>query len=592
MPILKPRFAPFPGAVAAPRADPGGRVRKALKLDGVTGYTSIANGNEIGLMPVDETDFFILTLIKPASVGYVGLVTKYTGGAGKAGYDLGIAATGKVVWVIRGGGSSDQLDGTRVLNLNSWNTILTVYNPAYQAIYIDGRFDISKDPAIVMTASTEVFNVGARANASIFRGGVGRTLFANLGHAGLNTLKTAHAFSTIADLCTDLSRRFYLDPYFRKFADIGYGELDMNVPFYKQVILNNSFETWSGGPETPDNWTKEGNPTTYEKDAVTVYDGTYSCHIVGDTGDGVTQTITCRVGKTYRISVWVYITSIAGAKIGVWFVDSAWRTIALTDTTGSWINLTGTVTPDKESCQLKILAQAGVTACDFNIDFVKVYIDESEQAYNGDCETTNVPGIAQAGGHTRATGERSSEQYHNGTYSWKVTADYAGTNSFRWDCSAPVNHIFNDHMLEISAWVYLPSGQTISSITLSAYDEGWTERGKVTTTTTDTWVQLKITAWIPKVNLGRWKIFIGTDSADLTSNPYFYFDELRVHEVGSVADWRWDHPLGIWNDHTVNENHLTPQGSGRDLANFVYPRSDSQSAIWPGAPWRNDIGCL
>jgi hypothetical protein len=78
----------------------------------------------------------------------------------------------------------------------------------------------------------------------------------------------------------------------------------INTPSASPVSLSNpSFET--GNP--PDNWTKIGTPTTYERSDTQKQDGNYSIHIVAnDNGQGTLQNNVLTIGKYYKTELYLY----------------------------------------------------------------------------------------------------------------------------------------------------------------------------------------------------------------------------------------------------------------------------------------------
>jgi len=203
---------------------------------------------------------------------------------------------------------------------------------------------------------------------------------------------------------------------------------------------------------------------------------------------------------------------------------------------------------------------------------------DTEKVENGDAEA-GYPELDAAGHNIiRATAARSGEQVHGGAYAVKLSCNYTGQKTFYYSSPGPghpdrLGGLSPGKAYEAAVWVYLPSGQSINEIVLRVYDylnndSGQeAERWKVSTNTTDSWIELRGVFILREGATGA-RVEVGASMANLTASEYFYFDDLRVHPVGCVADWFGDPSVqGTYNDATVNGNDLTEQGTGNE---FVY----------------------
>jgi hypothetical protein len=115
---------------------------------------------------------------------------------------------------------------------------------------------------------------------------------------------------------------------------------------------------------------------------------------------------------------------------------------------------------------------------------------------------------------------QSNEQAHGGSFSAKVVhnADVGAHYTIQ-------NVLNMTKAYEVDVWVYLPSGQTTSTISVAVGGAPAGTPGS-STTTTDSWVNLTTTLENPS-NQG---IGLLSGSSD-TENEFWYIDDFSVKEV-------------------------------------------------------------
>lgn len=121
----------------------------------------------------------------------------------------------------------------------------------------------------------------------------------------------------------------------------------------------------------------------------------------------------------------------------------------------------------------------------------------------------------------RLTTSQSNEQVHGGTYSLKcVKNDVTGSNDgYIWYDALVVGHTY-----KITAWVYLPSGQTTATLTLSQAGNGGTFTDTILT---DQWVKLEQIVLAEYISTSVW------DRGVAALNDYWYVDDYSVREIHS-----------------------------------------------------------
>jgi hypothetical protein len=426
----------------------------------------------------------------------------------------------------------------------------------------------------------------------------------NLGYDGVSTIVADRSYlSSGADFWEDISKKFYRDPYFRKFAEIGYPELDMTVPFYRNIAPNHSFEGGTVG-SAPTDWANWRGATAVEKSPADgsdgnpniggPYDGSYAMYVDSGGVNKGTATIALayKEGKTYRIICYVYVVN-GRCRVMLHCSGSVgWQDIT---TTGSWQKAEFTFTANGVTTSyIRFIDPDG--SSDFYVDFVKIYIDESESAWKGECESQD-PYITSGGNIARARCTSAVDDGsaiggpHSGSKCIKVTTNHTGTNYFQYAPQSAINDDrWDGKLLEVSVWIYLPSGQDVTSISMSLYHRDKSDSythcfpspNPNIGGTYDQWVNLKAVGYVPPGNTKCLYVWITTNSCDLNDGvEHFYVDDLEIHEVGCVADWDWSDPSNWLKDKTVNENHLTAHGTNRELVSFVYPKGGKQEAIHP-----------
>ena len=347
MPILRPSVPPFARPIVGPNRP--GRVRKALRLDG-SGYCEITDASQVGLDVGSGSDLIVLTLVKIVNQhNYDRLIGKLS----TTGWELCFAPnTGKLTWQVNYGSGYESVSGLKDVADNRLHQLAVfVDRLAICAFYVDGVLDVSTDISAkdgdLDTAGA--LRVGARTTDITHncKGIIGRVPVLNVGYAGLDTLKTEHGFSTVADLCADIARKFYLDPYN---WEKSYPELDMNEAFDTEKVTDGGIESWTGN--TPDNWI-ETNESAGVRDitdeTTTKHSGSHAAKLEATDNDGVTdfdirQTDTLTPGKLYEVSIWYnYSVRTAGdLEIGVW-ANGDWLAVTRPATaSGIWTNYKAT----------------------------------------------------------------------------------------------------------------------------------------------------------------------------------------------------------------------------------------------------------
>jgi hypothetical protein len=145
----------------------------------------------------------------------------------------------------------------------------------------------------------------------------------------------------------------------------------------------------------------------------------------------------------------------------------------------------------------------------------------ADDVTNGDNEAALFTYNNSARGGTT----QSSEQAHSGTYSAKyVATDAIGQHYVSW----LANQYNEGDLIYLEAWVYLPSGQDITTLNLQVYADTID-----TITTTDTWVKMSgyfdvLSSHYFDVNVEPWS---GID----LENQYFYMDDIVTKKVSAPA---------------------------------------------------------
>ena len=165
----------------------------------------------------------------------------------------------------------------------------------------------------------------------------------------------------------------------------------------------------------------------------------------------------------------------------------------------------------------------------------------TEKVANGDMEVAVA--VFDAEDVLGAASEvQSAVQKHGGANSSLITRTTVGTGSFTKDYyDTNANRISNNQLGRIHCWVYLPSGQTISSISIRFYD-GLAFSVLQTITSTDTWVEVGPYYVLPQT-LFKFQIR-GVNGAQ---NDIFYIDDLSIESVdniGTSAAHIYDDPAG------------------------------------------------
>lgn len=561
---------------------------KALKLDGATDYASIAKAKQLGLN-INDGDFFALFLVKsdiPATSRILSMTD-----SGSIGWELYVpenhAQEFKLHLYIRDDNSGVHTSGYETTEMSrvAWNTMGMFADRDGNALFFlngqaDGTVGIgARDDVMNPDIDLHVGRYAASATGFL-KGMLGRFLICNVGFEGFTELYGEHGFGTIAALCADIARLHDNDSTFTNFAEIGYPELDMTVPFYRQLVLNNSFETYTGTQDdatsdTFTSWTTQTSDGKIEATALTVYDGSNAIMLTqgASLATLIIQNLTVRPNKTYRLIFYNRGDGTNSPRYRVWDLSNGAFIIddvATGNAAASYDQLSTTFTTPSGCTSIQMrFRPADVNGAIAYFDFVKVYIDESEFMDHNDCEETNLPhptgGSATS---TRCTIARSSDVAHNGTYSMKVTCNYTGTSNFRSQPDTAAVPSFVGKMFEVSVWVYVPTaGGVTADVSLSSQKTDWSGDvfPTVVTSTKDAWVQLRATFVCPSDQGLHFMIHTGSQVLDATQ--YFYYDELYLHQVGCVADWDWSNGADIGEDGTVNENDLTLSGSNYRVVN-------------------------
>ena len=150
-----------------------------------------------------------------------------------------------------------------------------------------------------------------------------------------------------------------------------------------------------------------------------------------------------------------------------------------------------------------------------------------EKMTNGDVESAlpTMNGVSISLYNT--TVAQSSDMAHAGTYSIKFqeTATSTGAN-MRYldgsDCG-----LVSGHEYFMSVWVYIPSGQVLSSVTLGIRTGSSSTIVLDETTTTDTWVHL--TGQFTDDDVQR--VFLIAMTGDTGGTDIIYLDDLSIKEV-------------------------------------------------------------
>jgi hypothetical protein len=148
-------------------SDRTGKANAAYHFDGSTSYIQVKDNQALRL---NGTDYTINTWEKIESYGptYGSIIMCKRGNGNSNGWNYGIhgyvgsnnAVLGQTTMQISGG-NDPTATGTKVINLNAWYMLTTVYNAQKQQIsfYVNGVLDnvISNIPAPSVNASSDIF---------------------------------------------------------------------------------------------------------------------------------------------------------------------------------------------------------------------------------------------------------------------------------------------------------------------------------------------------------------------------------------------------------------------------------------------------
>lgn len=193
--------------------------------------------------------------------------------------------------------------------------------------------------------------------------------------------------------------------------------------------------------------------------------------------------------------------------------------------------------------------------------------DWSEIVNNPDNEAALATIDANNG--RRGSLSQSAAYARGGTYSMKYTGDGTSTGGHAAIITDTDGDEFDaSRLYDFSVWVYLPSGQTTSQLSLAV--EEWdgttvTSTTLASTTITDQWVRLggvhnwKLSGW----SGGYVQLVVQTDNTAANTDS-FYIDDFSIHRIGEVARWDFNDASSstVFADKTSNNNDLTPYKSG------------------------------
>jgi hypothetical protein len=125
-----------------------------------------------------------------------------------------------------------------------------------------------------------------------------------------------------------------------------------------------------------------------------------------------------------------------------------------------------------------------------------------------------------------ATVSRDSGQAKTGTYSCKILRSAAGNDDFSYSfLDTDASRVRNSgDACAVACEIYLPSGQTLSSVTVQTTVDGSTWVDQDTVTATDAWTAVSF-AFTPVSSFGV--RFVGTAG---DQNDYFYVDDISIKQ--------------------------------------------------------------
>ena len=221
----------------------------------------------------------------------------------------------------------------------------------------------------------------------------------------------------------------------------GFAQSD-NTLFTEEQVYNNlvsdaSFESWSAGTTgvnaVPDGWTKEGNPTSYDKIIADKRLGSASLKITVDAiGEGVSQAVTVEPNTTYTVGFYYKTTT------GTFdFTITGTTPPTLTGNTGlsaaNWTYKSWSFTTDSDDTPLTLNFKSVAATDVFSLDGAMVtrgplapafsekpLTDTGNQNLYGDLNITGTLTAASLSGATSTSGTS------NDTFT--IDTDYNGTN--------------------------------------------------------------------------------------------------------------------------------------------------------------------
>jgi len=223
---------------------------QSLRLDG-NGYLSISNADQIGL-DLGTSDIIMGLVFKVSDVpNYAHFLSERVNDGDQ--YQFAFYNDGSIrfgcgttnanrLWAFSPGGI-DLRDGR-------WHVALaTLDRSANAVLYIDGvagtAVDFSTFDGVDISPGQTLYVMAYDASGNYnVKGLVGRVWFIRAGYAGLDVLKSHHNFSSVADLCADMAKKFYRDPYLR--IEDFWPELEMVESFDTEKVLNGDFSSYSG----------------------------------------------------------------------------------------------------------------------------------------------------------------------------------------------------------------------------------------------------------------------------------------------------------------------------------------------------------
>ena len=155
----------------------------------------------------------------------------------------------------------------------------------------------------------------------------------------------------------------------------------------------------------------------------------------------------------------------------------------------------------------------------------------SELVTNGDCESAlpTMNGVSLSSAFS-VTPSQSADTAYSGTKSMKLTCFATSTVAGVYFLNSVLCGVDNGYWQHVSTWVYIPSGQGITSVKLSIRDSVFNYYDLDSTSTTDTWVEL--TGNFLANNHDR-IVYIRFYAAN-TNGLYIYTDDLSVKPIHNL----------------------------------------------------------